>query len=102
MHLKSLLSLCSILIIGCASIPDEFACRKRSATTGFCTRMISDEDKIVDDVNLLDGQTWLDLENEAIILPVNSWKEIKAYILKKCAKNKDCQKKVGEWSDKVK
>jgi len=97
-HLRNLLilTLCS-----CASIPNTWVCRARSANEGFCTKTLSNEDKIVTDTNLLNGKTWIDLKIESVYVPAESWAEIKKYIIKQCKKRQDCQADVGVWSNKI-
>lgn len=101
-HLKSLLilTLCS-----CASIPDTWVCRARSANTGFCTKTISDQSQIVSDETplMLQGKpkTWIDLKIESVYVPAESWADIKGFIIKKCKKNQDCSANIGTWEGKI-
>lgn len=90
-----------ILFSSCASLPDTWVCRARSVNQGFCTKTLSNEDFIVDDTHLLNGKTWIDLKIESVYVPVESWADIKGFILKKCKKNQDCSNNIGTWEGKI-
>lgn len=98
-HLKNLCIL--ILFSSCASIPDTWVCRARSVNQGFCTKTISQEEKIVDDSNTIYGKTWIDLKIESVYVPVESWGEIKKYIVDQCKKRQDCSNDIGTWTSKI-
>lgn len=99
--MKHLSFLLILSLSGCASVPDVVVCRARTASSGFCTYTISNKDLIVDDVNLLNGKTWIDLKIESVYVPVESWAEIKKYILKQCKKNNDCSDNLDSWTRKM-
>lgn len=99
--MKHLSVLLSLIFISCAQVPDIAVCRSRSAVQGFCTYTISNKDIIVDDTHLLDGKTWIDIKVESVMLPADSWAEIKKYIIKQCKKHNDCSHDIGKWSNKM-
>jgi len=91
----------SLLVASCAQVPNEFICRSRTPDSGFCTKTISDEDIIIDDSHLFNGKTWWDVKEIAVIVPVESWAEIKKYIIKQCKNNNDCNSNIGSWDRKI-
>lgn len=99
MHLRNLLSL--LLISSCANVPDVIICRQVNPSSAFCTHTISDTDIVIDDTHLYNNKTWIDEKLETVIVPVESWSEIKKYIIKKCKQNKDCNSQIGKWQSKV-
>ena len=96
LKLLFLLSLCS-----CASVPDVPICRSRTANTGFCTWTISNKDQVIDDIHMLNGKTWLDLKIESVMVPSDSWAEIKKYIIKQCKRDNNCSNDIGTWQGKL-
>jgi len=97
-HLKILLI---FALYSCASVPNVLVCRQQAISSGFCTYTIDDKDIMIDDTHLYKNKTWIDLKLEMVLVPVESWVEIKSYILKKCKKNQDCNAQIGTWSRKI-
>lgn len=94
------------LITGCASVPDVPICvdlTNKDALAipkGFCAWTISDKETIVDDNggHMLNGKLWTDVKSSSLLIPAESWAKIKAFILKNCKKNKDCNASgLGKW-----
>jgi len=85
MNLKTI---CAILLIfvlnSCASVPDIFVCADLDQSTGYCAKTIADEEKEVT------GQEWQDFKRLSLKISVDDWAQLKAYILKQCKKNKQC------------
>ncbi len=98
--------LVSTSLSSCASIPDTFICVELSPVKGFCTKTISDEDVIIDEAHpaVLEkgkpAQTWWSMRPYMVLVPVTSWKELKAYIIKQCKRN-DCDKYIKSWDRKI-
>lgn len=84
MILKIILGVLFVLISSCATIPDEFVCADLDESTGYCVKTISDEEKEIS------GQEWQDFKRLSLKISVQSWANFKAYILKQCKKNKQC------------
>lgn len=101
MKLNLLFVLLLSLISSCASPPSVFVCTRLSQSEGFCVNTITDEEKVISDTSLLNGKTWLDLVIESVYVPSDSWKEIKAYIIKQCKKHNDCGQNIGKWETKL-
>jgi hypothetical protein len=99
--MKNLKLLLILSLSSCASIPDVYICRARSNNTGFCTKTITSESVIVDDNHLLLNKTWLDLKLESVLVPVESWVELKTYIIKQCKKNNNCDQNIDSWTRKI-
>jgi hypothetical protein len=87
---KLLLLLLLLLLENCATQPPNVPILTRlNATQCFYVYTMSRASGIVDDENLLNGKTCHDYLIESLYLPVDSWKEIKSFILKMC-KQKGC------------
>jgi len=102
MLLKQLFIISLILILsGCARPPDVWVCTRLNASQGYCTKTLSSDTFTVDDDNLLNGKTWLDIEIDSIYVPTESWVQIKSYIIKMCKINKNCGSGVGDWPSRL-
>ena len=88
-------------LTACSSVPDVPVCRQRTVNSAFCTYTISNKDIIIDDKNLLDGKSWIDIKIESIYIPVDSWVKIKTYILDQCKRSNKCSNNIGQWSNKL-
>jgi hypothetical protein len=51
----------------------------------------------VDDVNLLDGKTWYDMQIGIIKIPLDTFKELKKYIVTQCKRNRNCSDEIDSW-----
>lgn len=99
------LSLLISLLAGCASIPDVPVCVEINMTKGFCTNTVSDKDYYIDEKNpvAIGGskpQTWWQMRPFMVLVPVASWKEFKAYIIKQC-KRTNCDEYIKSWDRKI-
>ncbi len=83
------------LLTSCAQVPDVKACVEISATRGWCSNTISEQEAFYD------GQAWQDIRYQSLIIPASSWGELKAYILKQCKKNQDCLKSLTLWQSRA-
>ncbi len=97
--------LLSLLLSGCASVPDVLICTELNMNKGWCTRTISNEEFFVDDTHpyAFDGkkkQTWWELRPYMVLVPIASWAEIKSYVIKTC-KRSNCNEYVKSWDRKI-
>lgn len=69
-------------------------CAEITPTKGYCTYTISDNEFFVE------GTIWSDLKRKSLIMPAESYAEVKAYILKMCKKHSDCSNNLGKWERK--
>jgi hypothetical protein len=92
--------LITLLMCSCASVPDVPVITRTGPTTGYYVYTVSDKEGYVDDENLLEGKTFLDFVVEGVIVPADSYSEIKSAILKACKKLK-CSGDVGKWKSKL-
>lgn len=77
----------SLLLYSCAQpIPDVWVCSEISAQEGFCTKTISEQE------GSIYGKDWEKIKLTSLVMPYESWKEIKTYILQQCEKHKDCKR----------
>lgn len=93
-----------LLLSGCATPPDGPVCVEMSPTSGHCFHTIKNIEQDVDATNLLDGKTWEQVNETGLIIPASYWGQLKAYLLKQCKKNNDCNDGLGKWqaqADKI-
>lgn len=93
------------LLTSCASVPDVPVCVEINMTKGFCTNTVSDKDYYIDEKNPVaigdaKPQTWWEMRPYMILVPVASWKEFKAYIIKQC-KRTNCDQYIKSWDRKI-
>ena len=69
---------------------------------GYCTTIISGQDTVIDDVNLLDGKTWFEARVEMILVPVETWAAIKKYLIKNCKRSRRCDENIDSWTRSMK
>lgn len=60
------------------NLPDDPACIEINPTKGWCTYTISPNEYY------LEGKEWSDTKKNALIVPIDSWKNIKIFILEVC------------------
>lgn len=96
----------TVAAAGCAHAPDELICYEINMTKGFCTKTLSDEDVIIDETHPYAFEkgakpmTWWELRPFMILVPIQSWAKIKAYIIKSCRSNSAC-KNIAGWDRRV-
>ncbi len=77
----------SLLLYSCAQpIPDVWVCSELDKDSGYCTKTISEEE------GTIEGANWHNVKKTALVMPYESWKQIKTYILQQCEKHKDCKR----------
>ena len=79
-----------VLLCSCAGVPNSPVCFELEPWRGYCVKIVDQEGVYVDDENLLDGKTWFDIRPSMILIPANSWADIKSYILKNCKRTGKC------------
>ncbi len=95
-----------LLMCSCASVPDVPICVEIHQAKGFCTNTVSDKDYYIDEKNpvvLEEGKparTWWEMRPYMVLVPVTSWKELKAYIIKQC-KRTNCDQYIKSWDRKI-
>jgi hypothetical protein len=52
---------------------------------------------IISDESPWKGKTWFEHKMRMIHIPVESWVDLKTYILKTCIQNKVCDKNLKDW-----
>lgn len=93
-----------ILMLTSCREPDVYVCWDLSEYKVGCNKTISDNPIVVDDFNNpyvdVDGNkiSRSQLKKQSLILPLDSWKEIKTYILDQCRKHgcQDIETKINE------
>lgn len=83
----SLKILFALSLSSCAhKIPDEPICLELNPDKGFCTYTITDKSYYVE------NEKWDALKADSLVMPIQSWANIKKFILKICADYGQCQK----------
>lgn len=77
--------LSSSLLEGCISAPPDVPVCVNLVSFGHCINTISDKESDIV------GDAWNDLLKKSLVLPSDSWAEIKKYILDMCKQNNNCQ-----------
>ena len=96
-------SLFVLLISSCGTTPpDTPFCTEINPSTGFCVNTISSKEFIVDDENLFEGKTWWEIRPFMILMPIESWTKIKAFIIKICKRSNKCSSSITNWERTVK
>ncbi len=80
-----------LTVVSCSTIPNVPICVELSISKGYCVNTIDNKEFIIDDNHLYQGLTWFDWRYRMVLLPPNSWAEIKSYIIKECRRTNRCQ-----------
>ena len=101
--MRSLLLCLSLLVLesSCSSIPNVPLITRIDAYRCAYAYTMSDIKGIIDDEILLNGKTCVDYVNEGLIIPADSWQELKKFILKKCKVDPKFCNGAGNWSDRI-
>jgi hypothetical protein len=94
--LSLLLKTSLLFALSCANVPDFDACVEIHPAKGFCTRVISGKDQIIDEKNLYEGKTWFDIRPTMVLIPYQSYSKLKSYIIKSCKQSNRC-KEISSW-----
>ncbi|MFM6929050.1 MAG: hypothetical protein ACKOX6_11340 [Bdellovibrio sp.] len=88
-----------VWITGCATKPPDFPiCVEMSMERGECIKVISGERIHVDNDHKMNDKTWWESRPTNMIMPLESWMDLKKFIIKMCKKNKGmCDKEVSSW-----
>lgn len=86
-------------MVGCAVKPPDFPmCVEMSMERGECIKVISGEKIRVDNDHKMNNKTWWESRPTNMIMPLESWMDLKKFIIKMCKKNKGmCDKEVSSW-----
>jgi len=68
-------------------VPNIPICIELTINKGYCVWTIGEREQMVDDHNTLYGKTWWEQRNDMLRLPIQSWVELKKFILKSCEQN---------------
>lgn len=90
-------------MIGCSTKPPDFPiCVEMSMERGECIKVISGEKIRVDNDHKMNGKTWWESRPTNMIMPLESWVELKKFIIKLCKKNQGmCDKEVSTWQRSI-
>ena len=87
------LAVSSFLLLSCnnVSVPDFWSCVPITEDYGYCRKALTESETIVDNnTRKLNEKTWIELQENAVILPEESFAELEKFILKVCEKTKEC------------
>ena len=80
------------LTSSCASIPNFEACGNLTRGRGFCTKVLSNEERIVE------AHEWSVMKLKSVIVPAKDYGDVKKYIIKQCKRNDSC---VNQYMPKI-
>lgn len=101
-NLKKLLLTLSFLLISCATPPpDKPLCVELNINTGNCVHIMSGKRFTVDEENKYEGKTWWEMRPAMIQMPADTWKSLKAWIIKICKQSNQCGEQVPSWDRTV-
>ena len=98
--LKLLVSL-SLFASSCATPPDVPLCLETGPESGWCMTTISEKEFTIDEDHLLNKKQWWEVKAGSLLIPAESWGQIKAYLLKMCKKTNKCGD-LSRWDKKAK
>jgi hypothetical protein len=94
--------LLSFVISSCSTTPPDVPiCVEIDMQTGHCIYTISNTEYDVDSEHKINGKDWWELRTEMLLLPVDSWVEIKKFILKICKRTNRCDSNITNWERAV-
>lgn len=82
-------------------VPDFPACVELGMGKGYCVKVISGEEFIVDEDHKFQEKTFFEMRPSMIMIPPQSWVDIKTFIIKICKKTKKCQQEVSSWDRSI-
>ena len=85
----SLILLISFLS-GCNEPPNVFICIELDVNKAYCSYTVKGDSYYWDDTNKLNGETYWESKTHLLRVPIESWGEIKKYIVKNCKKYGNC------------
>lgn len=89
--MKCLLCIAFLFLVSCKLVPPNVeVCAEINPVQGYCTKTLSDDERMVF------GEDWLGLKRNSLVVPNQSYAEIKAFLLKVCKKSDDCDFKKTE------
>lgn len=81
----------SSLLTSCGTTPPDVPlCDELSTDEAYCIHTISSKEFYINEKNLYNGKTWWEIRNKMIRLPIESWVEIKKFIIKICKTSNKC------------
>lgn len=105
--LRSFTLLLPLLLSACATNPpDAPVCVEITMDEGQCINIVSGKKFKIDEKEKfkdMEGvpRTWWELRPAMIQVPASSWAQIRAFIIKICKKNNQCQKEVSTWERSI-
>lgn len=89
------------------SPPDIPICIEEDMFSGFCVRAVSGQEFTIDDKHPYSpfpdqpAKTWIDIRPYMILMPIQSWVELKTFILNICKTSGQCSEAVANWERSV-
>jgi hypothetical protein len=92
----------AMMLCGCSTpIPDSSVCVEMDINRARCTTIMTGKNFTIDDMHLFGGKTYWEMRPQMILVPAQSWAEIKEFILKICNQSHMCSDNVGNWQTTV-
>lgn len=90
------------LLTSCAvTPPDVPLCNEESINSAYCIYTISSREFEVNETRLYNGKTWWQIRPYMIQMPIDSWQEIKRFIIKVCKKYNCAGYNISSWERTV-
>ena len=77
-------------------------CAEINLGKGYCVNTIKNEEYEISDEKPFKGKTWWELRPTMIMVPADSWKEIKSFIIRVCKMTGKCNTNITDWERTVK
>ena len=86
------------MFTGSASkLPDTLVCVEMSISRGECVRSVSGTKLTIDETRPYNGKTWWQMRPTNLVIPMQSWIEMKKFIIKMCKQNEGtCDSQVSD------
>lgn len=102
LQMSALIAL-SLFVLSCSlTPPDVPLCREKSMSSAHCTYIVSAKTIEVNHEKKLFGKTWWESRPYMIQMPIDSWVELKKFIIKVCKKYKCDGPDISSWKRSIK
>lgn len=97
MHLLIVLGLLLGLLTSCATSPPDIPiCTELTINRAYCVHTLSNDEFYFDDTHKLNGQTYWEARPTLLLMPWQSWVQLKAWIIAECKATGHCAE-ISSW-----
>jgi len=84
--------LISLFLSSCdPTVPNKPLCKELTPVRAYCVNTLEKTGFYWDDTELLDGKTYWEVRPKMLQVPPQTWKELKAYLIKSCKRQGGCK-----------